>query len=94
MLKLAKTSLAAICALGLAAPLAVPAFAADKAEASSANQDEMMGDPTRVICRRQDSTGSRLQAKRVCATAGEWAAKRMAERETIEKAQTQRWKSE
>jgi hypothetical protein len=51
-------------------------------------------DPNSVICRRVESTGSRLQAKRVCATAAEWAAIKAANRLAVERVQTQRSKSD
>lgn len=54
---------------------------------------EELGDPNRVICRKEDSTGSRVSARRVCATASEWAARKQHTREGIERAQTQRYKN-
>lgn len=45
-------------------------------------------DPNRVICEKQEVVGSRLQSKRVCMTAAEWAAKRREDRQMIDRAQT------
>lgn len=46
-------------------------------------------DPNRIICEKQEELGSRLQSKRVCMTAAEWATKRREERQMIDRAQTQ-----
>jgi len=46
-------------------------------------------DPNQVICETEESTGSRIAAKRVCATRGEFEQRRLADRQAIEKAQTQ-----
>lgn len=47
-------------------------------------------DPNRIVCEKQGVLGSRLATKRVCMTAAEWAAQRLAERQTIDKTQIQR----
>lgn len=61
------------------------------ASAASAADDKKADtkDPNRVICEKQEVVGSRLQAKRVCMTAAEWATKRREERQMIDRAQTQ-----
>lgn len=69
----------AVAMLGLASTAAVAGE--KKAEAK---------DPNRVICEKQQVMGSRLASKRVCMTAAEWQAKRLEERLSIDKAQTQR----
>ena len=71
-------SLLLVAALGLASA----ASAADEKKSDSK-------DPNRVICEKQEVVGSRLQAKRVCMTAAEWATKRREERQMIDRAQTQ-----
>lgn len=67
-----------------AAILAAPAIAA--------GDDESKGD--KLICKKQQpETGSRLGAKRVCATAAEWAAREQMQAEVknnIDKIQQQR----
>ncbi len=50
---------------------------------------EELGDPSRMICRKVGETGSRLRARRVCATAAEWAVQKAQNRQAIEKTQTQ-----
>jgi hypothetical protein len=47
-------------------------------------------DPNQVICEKQEETGSRLAAHRVCKTRAEWAEERRLNRQDIEKMQTQR----
>ena len=44
-------------------------------------------DPNRIVCEKQEILGSRLQSKRVCLTAAEWARKRLEDRQTIDRAQ-------
>jgi len=66
-----------VAALGMAS--AVSAAEEKKADAK---------DPNRVICEKQEVVGSRLQSKRVCMTAAEWAAKRREDRQMIDRAQT------
>src|SRR5690606_3374294 len=51
---------------------------------------EDMGDPTRVICRKEKNTGSRLGSKRICATAAEWSAQKQQSRQAVERSQSQR----
>jgi hypothetical protein len=46
-------------------------------------------DPNRIICEKQEVLGSRLQSKRVCMSAADWATKRREERMMIDKNQTQ-----
>ncbi len=42
-----------------------------------------------LICRDVDTTGSRLESKRICMTRDQWEAARRDAREAIERAQTQ-----
>ena len=51
-------------------------------------------DPNRIVCRREEVLGSRVQSRRVCRTAAEWEAKQLEDRQSIERSQTVRWKSE
>lgn len=55
---------------------------------------EEMGDQSRIICRKIQETGSRLRAKRICATAAEWAAQKQQNRESTERTQAARYKSQ
>lgn len=67
----------------VAATMAVPAVAAEKED-----------DPNKIVCKKQQpEIGSRLGAKRVCATAAEWAAReemRAEVKNNIDKIQHQR----
>ena len=64
------------------APTTAPAQA--EAAAKPANSNE-------IVCEKQESTtGSRLGAKRVCMTRGEWADRRMQDRQELERVQIQR----
>ncbi len=44
-------------------------------------------DPNRRICEVEETTGTRLGARKVCMTAAQWAEKRREHRETVERAQ-------
>lgn len=85
---LAATS--ALALLTIAAPaLADPAPANAGAAAKSDAKD-----PNRTVCRKIETVGSRLSSKRVCQTAAQWDAQEAANRQDIERSQTQRWKSD
>ncbi len=71
-LRMILAAFAAGCAV-LSAPLS--------AEANKA------ADPNERICENQTVVGSRLAARRVCATRAEWAEKRRLDRESIDKTQ-------
>jgi hypothetical protein len=43
-----------------------------------------------VICKKEESTGSRIGAKRVCMTRTQWADRLLQDRQELERAQTQR----
>lgn len=48
------------------------------------------GEQNKTVCRRIESIGTRLGAKRVCRTKGEWDAEQAANRMDLERSQTQR----
>lgn len=58
------------------------------ASAAVAEEKKDTKDPNRIICEKQEILGSRLQSKRVCLTAAEWARKRLEDRQTIDRAQS------
>lgn len=62
--------------------------------AKAVNDKEDVGDSGRMICRNVEQIGTRFGAKKVCASAAEWAAMRAQQREGAERVQTGRWKSE
>jgi hypothetical protein len=45
------------------------------------------GDYNRIVCEREETTGSRLGARRVCLTVLQWEEKRREHRESTEKVQ-------
>jgi invasion protein IalB len=47
-------------------------------------------DPNEVVCERQEETGSRLAAQRVCHTRAEWAEQRRLDRQDVDHAQVSR----
>ena len=59
--------------------------------ASGANAVEKKDDkdPNRIVCEKQEVLGSRLATRRVCMSAAEWAAKRMLDRQLIDRTQIQ-----
>ena len=46
--------------------------------------------PDRMICEREEVLGSRLQGRRVCKTASQWAQERQDARDEVMRAQTMR----
>lgn len=76
-------SLAAALIAGSAGSAAAQAPAA-QAAAKPVNANE-------IVCEKQETTtGTRLGAKRVCMTRGEWADRRMQDRQELERVQIQR----
>lgn len=71
-----------------AAPEAAPAAAAPVAPGQKiyASPAAMDADLSKVVCRTEQPTGSRLGAKRVCKTRGEWAAESANARDEIRRA--------
>ena len=74
-----RVTVAAIAMLGLVS-----------ASAAAAEKKSQAKDPNRMVCEKQQVVGSRLATKRVCMTAAEWDAKRLEERQAIDKTQVQR----
>jgi hypothetical protein len=81
--------------VGLAlATLSAPLLAdsgASSAPAPTTKSDA--GDPNKVICRRIETIGTRLDSKRVCRTRAEWEAEQQANRQDLERNQTSNWKN-
>lgn len=70
------------------AVLAVAAFALSApASAEQATRKDNKSDVDRIVCKKEDTIGSRLAAKKVCLSVAEW--RRLAElnREETERAQ-------
>ena len=78
-------------ALALVA-LSAPAFANGNGD-TPAPQTKVEDDgQNKVVCRRVEAIGTRLSSKRVCRTKGEWDAEAAANRQNLERSQTQRYK--
>ena len=63
-----------------------PAVAAVQAQPGQVK----IANPTEIVCERIGEIGTRLGANRVCMTRAEWAQRKKDDRETVERAQTQR----
>ncbi len=66
-----------------------PAFAQDQ-QVQQQSTAKKSHDPNEVVCERQEETGSRLSAHRVCQTRAQWAEQRRLDRQDVDHAQTQR----
>ena len=66
--------------------LVVNALPSQLAFAASPNNRTAV-DPNEKICESQVVVGSRLGKKKVCATRAEWAARKAADRQSVEEAQ-------
>ena len=73
----------------LAGPVAAKS---DTAPATAAQADE--GETNKMVCRRVESIGTRLGSKKVCRTKAQWDAEAAANRQDLERSQTQRWKND
>ena len=81
---------AALFLLTTGAPaLAEPVAGTAPAAATKAEES----DATKMVCRRIESIGTRLGSKKVCRTQGDWDAEQAANRQDLERSQTQRYKN-
>ena len=78
-----RTLAIAVAALCIGSTAAAQAPAAPASDAAGKNAR----DPNEVVCEKVEVIGSRLVAKRVCATRAQWAERRLRERLDIDKAQ-------
>lgn len=71
---------------------ALPAHAGEPVPAAKpeAKEDTL----NKVVCRRVEAIGTRLSSKKVCRTQAQWDADAAANRQDLERSQTQRWKSD
>jgi invasion protein IalB len=79
-----RVMLVAAAAVGLTAPT----LAQTPTQSSAAVQKP--NDPNEVVCRKEESTGSRIGAKRVCMTRMQWADRQLQDRLELERTQVQR----
>ncbi|HEX4801343.1 MAG TPA: hypothetical protein VFU91_09230 [Sphingomicrobium sp.] len=77
-------------ALVLTPVASAPAFAQSQTQQQQQQQSgKKVPDPNEVVCEKQQDTGSRLAAHRVCMTRSQWAEQRRLDRQDVDKAQTQ-----
>lgn len=69
------------------APAMAQAPAAPSAQAQTTAKAD---DPNEKICVKEEITGSRLGAKRICMTRAEWADRKLQDQQELVRAQTQR----
>lgn len=62
-----------------------------KVEGDRKDDKEDMGKADRVICRKIQTIGSRVNSQRICATAAQWSAMKQQGREGLDRLQTQRY---
>lgn len=74
--------------------LAAGATASASAEEADPTQKVEAESTTKIVCRRVQTIGTRLASKRVCRTKADWDAEAAANRQDLERSQTQRWKSD
>lgn len=53
------------------------------ADSSSVKVAKQAYDPNRMICKHSDEPGSRIQRRKVCATAAEWAERKRIEMQNL-----------
>ncbi len=70
--------------------LSVPALADSGTATTPAPTTKTAADPNRVICRKIEVIGSRLDSKRVCRTKADWDAEQAANRQDLDRRQTLR----
>ena len=71
-------------AIAAAAVLISTAGPAQVTSYKSNNVTTIKGDPNKIVCRKEETLGSRLGAKKVCLTVREWQAREEADREQTE----------
>ena len=85
MLKGIVLSLSAALLLGAAAP-----SLAQTQPAAAPTAEKQADDLNKLVCEKQESTGSRLAKKRICLTKAQWAERRLQDRQELERVQMQR----
>lgn len=64
-------------------PVILIALLAGSGAAAAERSGKAESDPNRMICKRTDEPGSRLQRRKVCATAAEWAERKRLEMQNL-----------
>jgi len=86
MLKGIVLSLSAAFLVGAAAP----SFAQTQSTPTPTATEKQADDLNKLVCEKQESTGSRLAKKRICLTKAQWAERRLQDRQELERVQMQR----
>ena len=83
-------------AAGALAMLAIsaPALADPSGDKPAPETKAQEDGQNKVVCRRVEAIGTRLSSKKVCRTQAQWDAEAAANRQDLERSQTQRWKSD
>jgi len=80
----------AVSAIGLVAGTSAPALAQAPSNPPAASQQQAPQNPNEIVCHKQEVTGSRLGAKKVCKTRAEWADLQLQDKQELTRVQTQR----
>jgi len=81
----------AVSAITLVAAVTAPALAQAQSHAPAAGQQQAASqDQNEIVCQKQEVTGSRLVAKKVCKTRAEWADSQLQDKQELTRVQTQR----
>lgn len=76
-------------AAAMLAATAAPALAQSTANSAPANA-KPVENPNEIVCEKQETTGSRIGARRVCMSRAEWADRKLQDRQELERVQVQR----
>ena len=63
------------------------AFAQAPSDAPATTRSTVNGDPSQIICRRENQIGTRLTQHRICRTRAEWTELREQTRQVVERQQ-------
>jgi hypothetical protein len=84
---------ALIFAAGASSVLAQTSAAPAPADGSQVAKTSSKYDPNKIICKTEEATGSRLDAKRVCHTRAEWAETNRVTQQAVGDAQAQSYQN-
>lgn len=57
------------------------------ATAQDASAKKKLRDPNQMVCKTEETLGSRLQSRKVCRTRAQWEEQRQVDRQTVERSQ-------
>ena len=88
MFKVYCASIAAAMMTATAAPALAQSTAASTSQPAADAAPSQ--NPNEIVCEKQETTGSRIGARRVCMTRAEWADRKLQDRQELERVQIQR----